>query len=191
MVSLADSITRVLSCRSDVRQQDRPCEAVISPTLAPPPPPPPTTLPAGSACHLGEHPHESVEFLVESVLCLVAAGKKVGGAYALMTVTRWEGLSGKQSFINCSLTGVGRSGSCLQSEVLMASPTPCILSSSFAFPIQKNVYPFGYNKTFLGEPGLAEAGNVDLVSTKFPRDECGFPFGPRRGIPVQEGEHIS
>ena len=60
-----------------------------------------------------------------------------------MTVTCQEGLSGKRSFINCSLTGVGRSGSCLQSEVLMASPTPCILSSSFAFPLQKNdiVYP--------------------------------------------------
>ena len=35
----------------------------------------------------------------------------------------------------------GRSGSCLQSEVLMASPTPCILSSSFAFPLQNIVFP--------------------------------------------------
>ena len=58
-----------------------------------------------------------------------------------MTVTCREGLSGKRSFIKRSLTGVGRSGSCLQSEVLMASPTPCILSSSLAFPLQKNVYP--------------------------------------------------
>ena len=60
------------------------------------------------------------------------------GACALMTVICQEGLSGK-------LTGVGRSGSCLQSEVLMASPTPCILSSSFTFLLQKNVYPpFGF-----------------------------------------------
>ena len=59
----------------------------------------------------------------------------------MMTVTYQEGLSGKRSFINRSLTGVGRSGSCLPSDVLMASPTPCILPSSFAFPFQKNVYP--------------------------------------------------
>ena len=58
-----------------------------------------------------------------------------------MTVTRQEGLSGKRCLISRSLTGVGRSGSCQQSEVLMASPTPCVLSSSFAFPLQKNVYP--------------------------------------------------
>ena len=57
------------------------------------------------------------------------------GTYALMTVTCREGLSGKRSFINRLLTGVGRSGSCLQSKVLMASPTACILSSSFAFPL--------------------------------------------------------
>ena len=62
-----------------------------------------------------------------------------------MTVTCREGFSGKWSFINHSPTSVGRSGSCLQSEVLVASPTPCILSSSFAFPLQKNVYPpFGF-----------------------------------------------
>ena len=59
----------------------------------------------------------------------------------LMTVTRQEGLSGKRCFISRSLTGVGRSGSCLQSEVVMTSPTPCILSPSFVFPLQKNVYP--------------------------------------------------
>ena len=45
-----------------------------------------------------------------------------------MTVTCREELSGKRSFINRSLTGAGRSGRCQQSEVLMASPTPCILS---------------------------------------------------------------
>ena len=82
--------------------------------------------------------HESVEFLVESVLCLVAAGKS-GGVCAddcdMSGRVEW-----KRSFINGSLTGVGRSGSCLQSEVLMAGPSPC-LSSSFAFLFQKNVYP--------------------------------------------------
>ena len=57
-----------------------------------------------------------------------------------MSVTCQEGLSGKQSFINRSVTGVRGSGSCLQSEVLMASPTPCIVISSFAFPLQKNVH---------------------------------------------------
>ena len=92
--------------------------------------------------------HESIEFLTERASSLLVRV----GAYALMTVTCREELSGKWSFINCSLTGVGRSGSCLQSEVLMASPTPCILSSSFAFPLQKNVYPsFGSAM----EPSLA------------------------------------
>ena len=91
-----------------------------------------------------------------------------------------------------SSTGVGRSGSCLQSEVLMASPTPCMPSSSFAFPVQKYVYPpFGSaNRTFLGESCLTEGDNVNLVFTKFPRDQGSPPFGPRRGIPVQEGAHV-
>ena len=43
--------------------------------------------------------------------------------------------------IHQPLTGVERFGSCLQSEVLMVSPTPCILSSSFAFPLKNNVHP--------------------------------------------------
>ena len=61
----------------------------------------------------------------------------------------------------------------------MASPTPCTLSSSFAFPIQKNVYPpFG---------SAIEPSSASLVSlraamsvsfTKFPRNEGGPPFGP-------------
>ena len=94
--------------------------------------------------------HESVEFLVESVLCLVAAGKS--GGICADDMTCREGLSGKRILINRSLTGIGRSGSCLQSEVSMASPTPCFLSSSFAFPLQKNVYPpFGSTK----EPSAA------------------------------------
>ena len=46
------------------------------------------------------------------------------------------------------------------------------------------------SRTFLGEPGLTESGNVNLVTNKFPRDNCGPPFGPRRGIPAQEGEHV-
>ena len=46
------------------------------------------------------------------------------------------------------------------------------------------------NRTFLGEPGLTEGGNVNLVSTKFPHDEGGPPFRPHRGIPVQEGAHV-
>ena len=53
---------------------------------------------------------------------------------------------------------VERSGSCLQSKVLMASPTPCILSSYFAFPIPKNVYPpFG---------SAIEPYSVSLVSLR-------------------------
>ena len=100
-------------------------------------------------------------------------------------------LSGKGSFINSSITGVGRSGSCLQSEVLMASRTPCFLSSSFASPPEQCVSSFWFrSRTFLGGPGLTEGGNVDLVFTKFPRDEGGPPFEPRRGIPVQEGAHV-
>ena len=80
------------------------------------------------------------------------------GAYALMTLTCREGLSGKGSFINRSLTGVRRSGSCLQSEVLMASPTPYILYSSFVFPLQKNVYPpFG---------SAVKPSSVSLVSLR-------------------------
>ena len=80
---------------------------------------------------------------------------KVGAV--LMTVTCREELSGKWGVINHSLTGVRRSGSCLQNEVLMASPTPCILSSSFAFPLQKNVYPhFGS----AAEPSLASLVSV-------------------------------
>ena len=83
--------------------------------------------------------HETIQFLVESVLCLVAAGKS--GGVCTDDCDMSEGLSRKRSFINRSLTDVGSSGSCLQSEILMASATPCILSSSFAFPFQKNVHP--------------------------------------------------
>ena len=46
------------------------------------------------------------------------------------------------------------------------------------------------NRTFLGEPGLVKGGNVNLVFTKFPCGEGGLPFGPRRGIPVQEDAHF-
>ena len=109
-----------------------------------------------------------------------------------MTATCREGLSEKWSIINRSLTGVGRSGSCLQTEVLMASPTPCILSSSFAFPLQKNVYPpFG---------SAIEPSSASLVSLRAAMsiwylpsslcDEGSPPFGPRRGIPVEEDAHF-
>ena len=119
----------------------------------------------------------------------------------LMTVTCRKGLSGKRSFISRSLTAVGRSGSCLQSEVLMASHTPCSIMSSFfpspspppppPPPPEECVSSFWLgNRTFLCKPGLTEGGNVNLVFTKFPRDEVGPPFGPRRGIPVEEGAHV-
>ena len=83
--------------------------------------------------------HESVDFLVESVLCLVTVGKS-GDVYA-DDCNMSGGVEWQASFINRSLTADGRSGSCPQSEVLRANPTPCILSSSFAFQLQKNVYP--------------------------------------------------
>ena len=46
------------------------------------------------------------------------------------------------------------------------------------------------SRTFLGKPGLTEGGNVDLVFTKFRRNEDGPPFVPRRGIPAQESAHV-
>ena len=93
-------------------------------------------------------------------------------------------------FINRSLTGVGRFGSCLQGKVLVASPTPCILCL-LPFPSRRMYILLCFsNKTFLAEPGLSVGGNVDLVSTMFPHNEGGPPLGPRRGIPVQEDVHV-
>ena len=46
------------------------------------------------------------------------------------------------------------------------------------------------SRTFLGEPGLIEGLNVNLVFTKYSRDEGGPSFGPERGIPVQEIVHV-
>ena len=131
-------------CRRDVQRQDRPDEAVVSPTLCPPHRSGDSDVTDVSAAadgivNLWPLFPSGVHPCCPCVLCLVVAGKSGGVCADDCDVS--GGLSGKQSFINRSLTGVGRSGSCLQSEVLMASPTPCILSSSFAFPLQKNVYP--------------------------------------------------
>ena len=46
------------------------------------------------------------------------------------------------------------------------------------------------NRAFLSQPGLTEGGNVNLVSTKFPRDKGGPPFGPCRGILIHECAHV-
>ena len=42
------------------------------------------------------------------------------------------------------------------------------------FPPEECVF---HNRNFLREPCLTEGGNVDLVSTKFPRNEGGPPSG--------------
>ena len=85
-----------------------------------------------------------------------------------------------QSFINCSLTCAnGQSCSIYFVFVFCLSPpVECVSSSWFC------------SRTFLGEPGLTDGSNVNLVSTKFPHDEGRPPFEPRRGIPVLEGTHV-
>ena len=151
------------------------------------------SLPAGWVCRFGGHP--SQERCVprrKRVLCLIVAGKSGCVCTDDWHIGKgWVGNGVSSAARSLVLGGLvaaytAKSWWPVLHHVMVYSVFVCCLS-----PPEECVSSFWFhNRTFLGEPGLTEGGNVSLLFTKFPRDEGGPPIGLRRGIPVQEGAHV-